>query len=157
MHGAGDNQRDESHDRHGCFFARFMIIDSTNLRAEMHIMMMGGCRILPDPVNPPMLESSHSFRTFGHGAQLEILLTRLLACYDCIRSWYLTSTWLQSYPNLLLQQSSDRTIGTWLRARTNRQWVTRARVRWWRTLEYSILVVSMEQSDDDLHTFQIAV
>ena len=57
----------------------------------------------------------------------------------------------------LLQQSSDRTIGTSWRAQTNREAVTPARVRWWRTLEYSILAVTMEQSDDDLHTFQSAV
>ena len=44
-----------------------------------------------------------------------------------------------------------------MRAQTNRETATRARVRWWRTLEYSILVVTMDQSDDDRHTFQIAV
>ena len=83
----------------------------------------------------------------GQGARVRILLSLsvLLACYRCIRIMvsYLDMT---SIPNLL-QPSSDRTIGIYLRAQTNRESVTRARVRWWRTLEYWILVVTMDQSD----------
>ena len=77
MHGTADGsrlQRDESQNRHGCFFARFTIIDFSSLRTEMHIMAMSGCRILPNPLNLPVLESFFPTH-MGHRARFKSLLS----------------------------------------------------------------------------------
>ena len=75
VHGAGDYQRDESHDRHGCFFARFMIIDSTSLRAGNAHHDDGwlsnptrSCQSINVGIIPFL-------SNVGHGARLGILLT----------------------------------------------------------------------------------
>ena len=69
-----------------------MIIDSTSLRAGNAHHDDGwlsnptrSCQSINVGIIPFL-------SNVGHGARLGVLLTRLLACYDRIRSWYLTST-----------------------------------------------------------------